>query len=74
MLIQSIVLGAAQFSASNLVTVTFNPGNIRRIEITDVGGDGYVLDDLKFQLVPEPGSFLLMGTALAALGWRFRRR
>jgi len=45
--------------------------------ITDTGGDGYILDNLHFELaseVPEPSTFVLMSIGLAGAGLLRRRR
>jgi hypothetical protein len=61
---------------------------VNKIVFTDMGPDGFVLDTLKFgnvysdelatvntvQVVPEPGTFGLLGAGLAAMGLLFRRR
>ena len=60
-------------------TVTFTtPSLISRIEITDEGGDGYIADNLGFQLqntaVPEPSTVAMVGGGLLLAGLLRRRR
>jgi hypothetical protein len=52
---------------------------ISYMEITDLGGDGYILDNLRYELehdssVPEPSAYVMMASGLLALGMLRRRR
>ena len=48
-------------------------GNIRRAEIK-LGGSG-ALDNINANVIPEPGTVLLLGSGLAGLAlWDWRRR
>ena len=46
------------------------------IKYFEIAGDFFAVDDLQFQPIPEPGTFLLLGTALLGLGvvGRIRRK
>jgi hypothetical protein len=60
-------------------TVSFTTSSlISRVEITDAGGDGYIADNLNFQLqntgVPEPATVTLVGAGLLVAGFLRRRR
>ena len=64
---------------SGTVGLTTYSGLVSRIEITDAGGDGYIADNLNFNLentapVPEPGSVVLVGGGLLLAGLLRRRR
>jgi hypothetical protein len=70
-----ITLGsAAPFSPP--ISLSFTAGAPGQISFENLGGDnlGLILDNVTLDQVPEPGSLLLLGGGLAALGsWRRRR-
>jgi len=52
-------------------------GDVNKIVVTDLGGDGFTLDQITFgdiTAVPEPGTLALLGAGLIALGLISRRR
>jgi len=65
-----ISTGAAQAATFN----GFSGSPIGRIEVVDVGRDGFVLDNLTFEHIPEPSTYVLIGSALAFVGVLRRRR
>ena len=59
-----------------LHTITFTSAFGGTLSFEQPGGDnvGLILDNVTLEQVPEPGSLLLLGSGLAALGlWRRRR-
>jgi len=72
-------LGFSPVNVDGTGTVSFTTSSlISRIEITDAGSDGYIADNLTFQLqntgVPEPTTITLVGAGLLAAGFLRRRR
>ena len=56
--------------------ISFASPGIAKVTFEDAsgGGGGYLLDDFRLSPVPEPGTFLLVGTGVAALVTSRRRR
>jgi len=53
----------------------FVPGEVTSITISaNDGADSVTVDDLKYTVAPEPGSFLLVGTGLLGLAASLRRK
>jgi hypothetical protein len=56
--------------------VWFDFGGVRSIDIRSgqlAGGVNFAVDTIKFSTVPEPGTLMLLGSAIV-LGWRQRKR
>ncbi|MBK5294448.1 MAG: PEP-CTERM sorting domain-containing protein [Acidobacteriia bacterium] len=67
------------FSGATTGTATFTPGfTVTSLSVVDIStnakGDGFNVDNLVFEAVPEPGTYLMMGAGLGLLGLLRRRR
>jgi hypothetical protein len=68
----NVINGAPVDGSNNEITV---PGALTWITISaNLGADGATVDDLSYSVVPEPGSFMLVGTGLLGLAASLRRK
>ena len=68
----AVVIGAGVDATNPQITV---PGVVTSITISaNDGPDSVTVDDLKYTVVPEPGSFMLVGTGLLGVAATLRRK
>jgi hypothetical protein len=68
----NVIDGAPVDGSNNQITV---PGVLTSVTISaNLGADGETVDDLSYSVVPEPSSFMLLGTGLLGLAASLRRK
>jgi hypothetical protein len=59
--IEMVVKGYAYHATTNLLTGTWGDDTTFRIQLQDVAGYDRTIDNIKFTLIPEPATLLLLG-------------
>jgi|GEM_PF-7079868 hypothetical protein len=75
----AVLLGTFNLTSEYVNAANPFSGNVHSLVFVDDGGDGHVIDNLSFgdiTVVPEPGTFVLLGAGLmvVSLARRFRKR
>lgn len=73
-LLNGAAVAAQSFPLGGNASATFGSQWANLTEVRVSGTTGFALDNITGNAVPEPGTLSLAVLALAALGWRHRRR
>lgn len=72
--LDGITPGPGQILGQNSITLHFTQGEVQSIQFIDAAGNGLDIDNIIFQEIPEPGTWLATASGLLGLVLLLRRR